>query len=164
VARPNGKMTAAQAYHRLTRVNGQKFMMPTAYTPEGKLVSLLAHSRFRRVRFHRVQGANSPLDPRLGEYWEERRTRALLRRVLADARGLQRYLLRRQQYRCAITGLPLEDLSEVEVHHFTPKEMGGNDGWSNLALALRWAHQAVYARRREEGCHATLKDVPFSGV
>jgi len=164
VARRNGKMTTAQAYHRLTRVNGQKFTMPTAYTPGGKLVSLLAHSRFRRVRFHRVQGTNSPLDPRLEEYWEERRTRALIRRALADGRRLQRYLLRRQNYRCAITGLPLEDLSEVEVHHITPKEVGGNDDWSNLCLALRWAHQALHARRRGEGCHASLKDVPFSGV
>ena len=103
-------MTVAQAYHRLTRVNGQKFTMPTAYTPEGKRVTLLTHSRFHRLRFHKVQGTNSLLDLRLEEYWEERRTQALFRRTLADARQLQRYLLRRQNYRCAITGLPLEDL------------------------------------------------------
>jgi RNA-directed DNA polymerase len=53
-SRRNGKMKAAQAYYRLTRVNGQKFTMPTAYTPQGKLVTLLAHSRFHRVRFHKV--------------------------------------------------------------------------------------------------------------
>jgi 5-methylcytosine-specific restriction endonuclease McrA len=164
VARRNGTMTTAKAYHRLTRVNGRKFSMPTAYTPAGKLVTLLAHSRFRWVRFQRVQGTNSPLDPRLEEYWEERRIRALLHRVRSDRRALQRYLLRRQNYRCAITGLPLEDLSEVEVHHITPKEVGGNDDWSNLCLSLRWAHQALHARRRREGCHASLKDVPFSGV
>jgi retron-type reverse transcriptase len=164
VARRNGKMTAAQAYHRLTRANGRKYTMPTAYTPEGKLVSLLAHSRFRRVRFQQVRGTNSPLDPRLEKYWEERRTRALLRRALADKRGLQRYLLRRQHYRCAITGLPLEDLSDVEVHHITPKEVGGNDDWGNLCLVRRWAHQALHARLRAEGRLASLKDVPFSGV
>src|SRR3712207_1754690 len=28
--------------------------------PGGKLVSLLAHSHFRRVRFHQVKGTNSP--------------------------------------------------------------------------------------------------------
>jgi hypothetical protein len=88
---------------------------------------LLAHSRFRRIRFHRVQGTNSPLDPRLEAYWEERRTRAPLYRVQADRRALRRYLLRRQDYRCAVTGLPLEDLSEVEVHHGAPREVGGND-------------------------------------
>jgi RNA-directed DNA polymerase len=163
-SRRNSRMTAAQAYRRLTRVNGQKFTMPTAYTPGGKMVSLLAHARFRRVRFHKVQGTNSPLDPRLEAYWEERRTQSLFRRVLADARGLQRYLLRRQQYRCAITGLPLEDLALVEIHHITPKQVGGNDDWGNLCLVLRWAHIALHARQGGDYSKASLKDVPFSGL
>jgi RNA-directed DNA polymerase len=163
-SRRNSRMTAAQAYRRLTRVNGQRFTMPTAYTPGGKMVSLLAHARFRRVRFHKVQGTNSPLDPRLGAYWEERRTQSLFRRALADARGLQRYLLRRQQYRCAITGLPLEDLALVEIHHITPKQVGGNDDWGNLCLVLRWAHIALHARQGGDYSRASLKDVPFSGL
>jgi retron-type reverse transcriptase len=163
-SRRNSRMTAAQAYRRLTRVNGQRFTMPTAYTPGGKMVSLLAHARFRRVRFHKVQGTNSPLDPRLEAYWEERRTQSLFRRVLADARGLQRYLLRRQQYRCAITGLPLEDLALVEIHHITPKQVGGNDDWGNLCLVLRWAHIALHARQGGDYSKASLKDVPFSGL
>src|SRR5207253_1381120 len=90
VGRRNQKMTAAKAYRRLTRVNGQKFMMPTAYTRSGKMVSLLSHSRFHRLRFQQVKGTNSPLDPRLQAYWEERRTQALYRRALSDARKLQR--------------------------------------------------------------------------
>jgi RNA-directed DNA polymerase len=164
VSRRNNKMTAAQAYRRLTRVNGQKFTMPTAYTPGGKLVSLLAHCRFRRVRFHQVKGTNSPLDPRLEAYWEERRTQSLLRRALADARKLQRYLLRRQKYRCAITGLPLEDLALVEVHHIIAKHAGGNDAWGNLCLVLRWAHVALHASHGGDYSRASLKDVPFSGL
>jgi RNA-directed DNA polymerase len=157
-------MTVAQAYHRLTWVNGQKFMMPTAYTPEGKMVSLLAHSRFRGIRYHKVQGTKSPLDPRLQAYWEERRTQALYRRALADARRLQSYLLKRQKNRCAITGLPLEDLTLVEIHHITAKHVGGNDDWGNLCLVLRWAHQALHARHGGDYSKASLKDVPFSGL
>ena len=71
VSRRSGKMTPAKAYRKLTRVNGQKFTMPTAYTPTGKMVTLLSHSRFHRLRFQQVKGTNSPLDPRLAEYWEE---------------------------------------------------------------------------------------------
>jgi RNA-directed DNA polymerase len=164
VARRNGQMTAAQAYHRLTRVNGQRFTMPTAYTPEGKLVTLLAHSRFRRLRFHPVKGTNSPLDPRLQAYWQERRTQALLRRVITDARRLHRHLLRRQNYRCAITGLPLEDLTLVQVHHIIPKQVGGNDDWNNLCLVLTWAHHALHARHGGDYTKASLTDVPFSGL
>jgi RNA-directed DNA polymerase len=164
VSRRNNKLTEAQAYRRLTWVNGQRFTMPTAYTPAGKLVSLLAHYRFHRLRHQQVKGTNSPLDPRLKEYWEERRIRSLLRRAHADARKLQRYLLERQQSRCAITGLPLEDLSLIEVHHIIPKHVGGHDDWSNLCLVLRWAHIALHASQGRDYSKASLKDVPFSGL
>jgi RNA-directed DNA polymerase len=164
VSRRNQKMTAAKAYRRLTRVNGQRFTMPTAYTPKGKMVTLLSHSRFHRVRFHQVKGTHSPLDPRLTAYWEERRRKSLFRRLRAEARKLQLYLLRRQQYRCAITGLPLEDLSQVEVHHITPKCVGGNDDWRNLCLVLHWAHVSLHARHGGDYSKASLKDVPFSGL
>jgi hypothetical protein len=85
VSRCSGKMTAAKAYRRLRLVNGQKFTRPMAYTPAGKLVSLLSHSRFHRLRFQQVKGTNSPLDPRLTAYSEDRRVQALFRRALADA-------------------------------------------------------------------------------
>jgi retron-type reverse transcriptase len=164
VSRRGGKVTPGQAYHRLTRVNGQKFTMPTAYTPQGKLVTLLAHSCFSRLRFQQVQGTNSPLDPRLTAYWENRRTRSLFRRALADARRRQLYLLKRQNYRCAITGLPFEDLTEAELHHIVPKACGGNEDWSNLCLVFRWAHSALHTRHGGDYSLASLNDVPFSGL
>jgi retron-type reverse transcriptase len=163
-SRRNDTMTAAQAYYRYTRVNGQRFSMPTAYTPAGRLVTLLTHSRFHRLRHHQVKGTNSPLDPRLTAYWEERRTQSLFRRALAEARKLQRHLLKRQQYRCAITGLPLEEGAEMETHHITPKCVGGNDDWNNLCLVLKWAHQALSAQHKGDYSKASLKDVPFSGL
>jgi len=164
VGRRTGKMTTGQAYHRLTQVNGQKFVMPTAYTPSGKMVTLLAHYRFHRVRFQQVKGMNSPLDPRLEEYWEERRTNALYRRVLADASRLRMHLLKRQQYRCAITGFPLEEVSELVLHHVVPKDAGGNDDWNNLCLVLKWAQADLQNRLRTDHQVASLKDVPFSGL
>jgi retron-type reverse transcriptase/5-methylcytosine-specific restriction endonuclease McrA len=164
VSRRNGKLTVAQARRRLTRINGQRFTMPTAYTPQGKLVSLLAHERFHRLRYQQVKGTNSPLDPRLKGYWEERRIRSLFRRALADAHRLQRHLLERQNYRCAITGLPLEDLSLAEIHHIIPKHAGGNDDWNNLCLVWRWAHIALHAHHGGDYSQASLKDVPFSGL
>jgi hypothetical protein len=164
VGRRSGKMTARKAYHRLTQVNGQQFVMPTAYTPAGKMVTLLAHYRFHRLRFQQVHGMNSPLDPRLHAYWEERRTTALFRRALADASRLRMYLLKRQQYRCAITGLPFEDGSVLVLHHVTPKDAGGNDDWNNLCLVLKWAHADLRSRLRADRRLASLRDVPFSGL
>ena len=59
VGRRSGKMTTANAYRKLTRVNGQKFTMPTAYTPAGKLVTLLFPLPLPTgSAFNRSQGAN----------------------------------------------------------------------------------------------------------
>ena len=121
-------------------------------------------SRFHRLRFHRVKGTNSPLDPRLQAYWEERRTQALFRRALTDVRKLRLHLLKRQKYRCAITGLPLTEDAPIEVHHITPKHVGGNDDWNNLCLVLQWAHQALHAGHGGDYSKASLNDVPFSGL
>lgn len=164
VSRRGGKMTAGKAYHKLTRVKGQTFTMPTAYTPEGKRVTLLSHARFHRLRFHRVKGANSPLDPRLAEYWENRRTSALYRKAVADATQQRMHLLKRQNYRCAITGLGIEDSSEIVVFPIDPRCLGGNDDWSNLCLVLKWAKSDLHARLRGTHQTASLKDVPFSGL
>lgn len=164
VSRRSGKMTPAKAYRKLTLVNGQKFTMPTAYTPAGKMVTLLSHSRFHRLRFQQVKGANSPLDPRLTEYWENRRVQALFRRAISDARKLRLYLLKRQQYRCAITGLPFEDTSEIVTHQIVPRHAGGHDDWSNLCLVHKWAQANLNAQQRRDRKLASLKDVPFSGL
>jgi RNA-directed DNA polymerase len=164
VSRRGGKMTAGKAYHRLTHVNGQKFVMPTAYTPGGRMVSVLPHYRFHRLRHQQVKGTNSPLDPRLTAYWEDRRTRTLFRRAVADANKLRRHLLQRQNYRCAITGLPLGELSDILYHRITPKEAGGHDDWSNLCLVLKWAESSLNARLGCDQRLASLTDVPFSGL
>jgi len=164
VGRRSGKMTAAKAYRKLTVVNGQKFTMPTAYTPGGRMVTLLSHSRFHRLRFQQVKGANSPLDPRLTEYWENRRVQALFRRAIADARKRWTHLLQRQSHRCAITGLPLEDTPEVVIHHIVARQDGGHDDWSNLCLVLKWAQANLQTRQRRDHTLASLKDVPFSGL
>jgi RNA-directed DNA polymerase len=164
VGRRSGKMTAGKAYHRLTRVNGQRFTMPTAYTPAGRMVSLLTHSRFHRLRYQQVKGTNSPLDPRLEEYWKERRINALFRRARADARQRWVHLLTRQSYRCAITGLPLEETSDITLHHIASKQAGGSDDWDNLCLVLTWAEAHLQGRLRKDKRLASLNDVPFSGL
>ena len=164
VGRRSGKMTAGKAYRKLTQVNGRKFTMPTAYTPTGQLVSLLRHYRFHRLRFSPVKGINSPLDPRLAEYWEQRRKQTLFRRGVADASKRRAYLLTRQNYRCAITGMPLDETSEIVTHHIAARAAGGIDDWSNLCLVHHWALVQLWARHKADHTTASLEDVPFSGL
>jgi RNA-directed DNA polymerase len=164
VGRRSGKMTAAKAYRRLTRVDGQKFTMPTAYTPTGKRVTILPHYRFYQLRFTAVKGTNSPLDPRLAEYWAQRRRQTLFRRAIADTSKRRTHLLTRQDYRCAITGMPLEEASEIVMHRIVAHSGGGNDDWSNLCLVHRWAQAQLWSRYKGNRSLASLKDVPFSGL
>jgi len=164
VGRRSGKMTAVKAYRKLTRVNGQKFTMPTAYTPAGRMITLLTHSRFHRLRFQQVKGMNSPLDPQLTGYWDIRREQALFRRAIADASKRRLYLLKRQSYRCAITGLPLEETSEIVFHQIVHRQVGGNDDWSNLCIAHKWAQNQLWTNHGGDRTLASLKDVPFSGL
>jgi RNA-directed DNA polymerase len=162
VGRRNSKMTPGKAYRNLTLVNGRKFSMPTAYTPEGRLVTIVAHSRFHGVRYSPVKGINSPLDPRLADYWEQRRKQTLFRRAVADASQRWMYLLTRQNYRCAITGMPLDATSEIVLHRITPKNAGGDNDWSNFCLVHQWALAQLAARHRSDHTMASPKDVPFS--
>ena len=74
------------------------------------------------------------------------------------------HLLKRQHYRCAITGLPLEDTSAIVIHRIVARQAGGNDDWSNLCLVLKWAQADLYDRFRGDLTLASLKDVPFSGL
>lgn len=45
---------------------------------------------------------------------------------------------------CAITKRPLE-IGEMECHHKTPKEQGGNDEYKNLIFVLKDVHKLIHA-------------------
>ena len=157
-------MTASKAYRRLTMVNGKKYTMPTAYTPTGKLVSLLSHTQFHRLRFQQVKGTNSPFDPRLHEYWENRRANTLLRRAYADLQPYRVRQLNRQKYRCAITGLPFEKMNDIVLQRIVPQQDAKNDARNFNCLVLKWAQTSLRNQLKIEQRMASLKDVPFSGL
>ncbi len=138
--------------------------MPTAYTPTGNRITLLPHQRFHRLRFNQVKGTNSPLGPRLAEYWDQRRKQTLFRRAIADARKRRTHLLKRQDYRCAITGMPLDETSEIVIHQIVARQAGGNDDWSNLCFVHKWALAQLWSRYKDDRTLASLRDVPFSDL
>lgn len=66
-------------------------------------------------------------------------------------------------YRCAITGLLLEDTSDIVLHHLVVRQAGG-PAWSHLCFVPRWAQARPGACYRGNQTLASLKDVPFSGL
>lgn len=138
--------------------------MPTAYTLLGKLVSLQSHTRFHKLRFQQVKGTNSPFDPRLQEYWEDRRTNALLRRAYADLQPYRVRQLNRQKYRCAITGLPFERMNDIAIQRIVHQQHVKSDVRNVYCLVLKWAQALLLNQLKNKQRMALLKDVPFSGI
>lgn len=53
-----------------------------------------------------------------------------------------------QKGKCAITGKNLE-IGDMHCHHITPKSMGGNDAYNNLAYTIKDAHIAIHCTNKE---------------
>lgn len=54
-----------------------------------------------------------------------------------------------QYGKCAITGKEFETLSEIHCHHKKPKQLGGEDKYSNLVLVLEDVHRLIHATNNE---------------
>src|SRR5947208_2243032 len=83
-------------------------------------------------------------------YWEDRRANHLLRRTYADQQPRRACLLRRQQHRCAITGLPLEDMAAITLQQVALGHDVASDGGHRWCLVLRWAQAALRTRLKVE--------------
>ena len=97
-----------------------------------------------------VKGRNSPDDPALRAYWEQRRKS----KVASLPKDRKQVLAQRQDGLCPACGTSLlEDTptqwnnigEAVQVHHKTPHSQGGEDDWNNLQLLHLYCHQQLHA-------------------
>lgn len=130
---------------RIPKVNG-KTMLPIAYcshhNPLGKKKSSNLFTEegrktkqdelnFKNSNMLRYM-ANNPVRGRSVEYNDNRLP-----------------LFAGQYGKCAITGVPFEDLSEIHCHHKIPISQGGKDKYSNLVLVLDIVHILIHATKQE---------------
>ncbi len=90
------------------------------------------------TRFTKVTGRNSPYDPTLREYWQERTKRQVGRETYAKQRLI---LYQRQGYRCALCTIPFGPGEDVEADHIIPTSQGGTDDINNKRLVHPWCHR-----------------------
>src|SRR5262245_8998219 len=95
------------------------------------------------VRHILVQGAASPDDPNLQEYWEQRR-----QRKIHDLPRKWLGLARTQKGRCTICGGSLFNGEELHRHHVTRRKDGGNDEPENQRLIHLYCHQQQHQRNQ----------------
>jgi len=108
---------------------------------------LLKFSWFPIERHVLVAGTNSPDDPSLHEYWQQRNLKKI-----SNLKPNERKLARRQAGRCPICGGSLFIDEDIEQHHIVARKDGGTNGDNdnNLLLVHYYCHQQLTARQRRE--------------
>jgi RNA-directed DNA polymerase len=116
------------------------------WTFHAKGVQLVRHGATPITRFVKVRGRNSPYDPKLHAYWQQRTKQQIAVRTYAKQR---RALLEAQAYRCALCRLPLAIDDPLHEDHIVPRQLGGADQLDNRRVVHAWCHHQRHSR---EGC------------
>ena len=95
------------------------------------------------IRFTKVNGKATPMNPDERAYWRARRKDHLDRR---GAIGKYNFWLRIQSYQCAMCHRRFLGDDPIDKHHLIPKRKGGTDSSYNIVLVHRWCHKAYHAR------------------
>jgi RNA-directed DNA polymerase len=87
-----------------------------------------------------VTGTNSPDDPGLTEYWQQRNLNKI--KTLAPK---PKALAKRQQGKCILCGESLFIEEDIEKHHIMRQDEGGPDTLENQVLVHLYCHQQITA-------------------
>lgn len=140
-----GKQWIAKKYFDITR---EWRLKATCKNRRGKIqtMTITRLSDIPITRHVLVQGKNSPDDPTLTKYWEERQT-AFGKVILA--RGSRLYkIASNQQWKCSICGENLFNGEEIHQHHIQQVKNGGLEYEDNLVLQHKSCH---YDQHSAEG-------------
>ena len=96
------------------------------------------------IRYVKVKGTNSPLDPELTDYWVKRNS-SLGKTRFAQGSKYQT-IYKKQKGICPICGehITLED--EFELHHILPVKDGGTNENKNLIFLHKECHKAQHKK------------------
>jgi RNA-directed DNA polymerase len=122
---------------------------------EGQHPHLLKFRWTTIQRHGMVKGTNSPDDPKLRDYWTERR------RAKAKAAKSQKWrtLILRQNGLCPTCGESIIDdlaegtvtmVEETQQHHKVPRNKGGTSAWDNLVIVHLYCHQQIHSEMRRQ--------------
>jgi RNA-directed DNA polymerase len=106
-------------------------------------VPLVRHGATPITRFVKVRGRNSPYDPKLHAYWQQRTKQRIAVRTYAKQRQA---LLVAQAYRCALCRLPLDVDDPLHEDHIIPRQAGGSDQLDNRRVVHAWCHHQRHSR------------------
>lgn len=97
------------------------------------------------IRHIKVKGTNSPDDPNLKKYWDNRKTK---QGKQFWAKGSKyEALAKEQNYKCPVCGEFLFNGEEIETHHLVPVQAGGLHDIGNLVHLHKACHKQVHGKQ-----------------
>ncbi|NEQ84624.1 MAG: group II intron reverse transcriptase/maturase [Moorea sp. SIO2I5] len=93
-----------------------------------------------------VQYKNSPDDPTLIRYWEDRKSKQKEKTAKGRFSAGKDKIAKRQNYICPFCSQPLSISDDLHIHHIIPKHLGGQDKYNNLVYLHEDCHHSIHAR------------------
>lgn len=135
-----GKRWIAKKYFRTV---GKRTRIPFATFKDRKgrekYLNLFDIASIPIIEHRQVAGSNSPDNPDLNKYWEQRKTRTG-KTIFASGSKYQK-IAEQQNYVCPICGEPIYSES-WELHHIKPVKDGGTDEIENLVFLHKVCHKS----------------------
>ena len=100
------------------------------------------------VRYIKVKGKASPDDPRLIEYWENRRRKFSKIRFAKGSKFYQ--IAENQSWKCPQCGRWLMNEEATDIHHIIPVNEGGSNEISNLEILHESCHHQKHSNRKKD--------------
>lgn len=92
-----------------------------------------------------VKFKNSPDDPSLKSYWEERNAKQSEKTAQGRLSKGKDKIARSQGYKCPFCGKSLINEGELHKHHILPRSQGGKDEYGNLIYLHEDCHHSIHA-------------------
>lgn len=90
-----------------------------------------------------VKGANSPDDPSLVKYWEERQRNT--GKKYWERGSLKHQVAENQKWKCPVCGENLFNGEDLQIHHITKVTDGGTDEGHNLTHLHKACHRHIHS-------------------
>ena len=94
------------------------------------------------IRYEKVKGGYSPLDPEQSEYWSKRKTKMGKTRFAEGSKYEKIY--KKQKGICPVCGEPIDLEDDFELHHIIPIKDGGTNADKNLVFLHKHCHKAKH--------------------
>ena len=93
-----------------------------------------------------VKQKYSPDDPKLIEYWENRRKKRD-QSVSQRLNKVQRNVAHKQDYKCPVCGKSIFNDEPIHLHHIIPRCQGGKDEAKNLVWLHQYCHHKIHYQK-----------------